>query len=100
MQRTSSRKKTFSSEKVIHIPAWNVPEKNIWTPFLGIPTRRDELHPHLPNFPVCIRVSESADRLVLQSISGLAIFGFFGLCDAGYVSSRYFLRLLPSVGSI
>jgi hypothetical protein len=25
--------------KVIHIAAWNVPEKDIWMPFLGIPCK-------------------------------------------------------------
>src|SRR6516162_11906998 len=100
MQRTPSRKKTFSSEKLFTSQHGMFQKRIFGRPFSAFLQGVISCHPHLPNFPVCLRVSESADRLVLQSISGLAIFGFFGLCDAGYVSSRYFLRLLPSVGSI
>jgi hypothetical protein len=38
-------------EKVIYTPAWNVPEKAIWMPFLGIPTRCDELPSTSAEFP-------------------------------------------------
>jgi hypothetical protein len=86
--------------KVIHIAAWNVPEKDIWMPFLGIPARRGERRPHPPNFPVCVRISEIADRLGVENPLSRHDIQSFGLCSVPYVSSRFFLRLSPSVGSI
>ena len=62
-------------------------------PFLGIPARRRERRLHVPNFPVCIRISERADRLAVANPLSRRDIQSFGLCSVPSVSSRYFLRL-------
>src|SRR5262249_35819021 len=72
-------------QKVIHTPASDVPERDIWMPFLGIPARRGDRRPHPPNFPVCVRFPKSLIGWVLQTLSRVAI-----LNPSVYATSRTF----------